>query len=191
MNMHQMHLQTNNVESKGYTAEDARVIAKIIYTLNSRVNMQEHKVGNSFAQAYSLAKGVKQFGKKEKEAAMKVIKELDNRDVFGPIRVENLSILERKRAIESLIFLPEKRDGTIKGRTLTNGSTQRSYVDRDKAASPIATTESQIITASIDAYQGRYVMTADKPNKFVHTHVGKKEKGERIVMKICGALPGS
>jgi hypothetical protein len=50
--------------------------------------------------------------------------------------------LERKRAMESLIFLVEKRDGRVKARTCANGSTQRAYMERDDAASPTAMTES-------------------------------------------------
>jgi hypothetical protein len=81
-------------------------------------------------------------------------------------------------------FLVEKRDGTVKGRTCANGSTQREYMDRDEAASPTAMTESIIITGVIDAKQRRDVMTADIPNALVQTEIGEKEIGERIIMKI-------
>jgi hypothetical protein len=64
--------------------------------------------------------------------------------------------------MESLIFLVEKRDGSVKGRTCANGSTQREYMDRDEAASPTANmTESIVITGVIEAKQRRDVMTAD------------------------------
>jgi hypothetical protein len=49
-------------------------------------------------------------------------------------------------------------------------------------------TESILITATIDAKQGRDVMTADIPNAFVQTDVGPAKKGERIIMKIRGPL---
>ena len=74
-----------------------------------------------------------------------------------------------------MIFLVEKRDGTIKGRNCANLSTQREYVDRDEAASPTAMTESITITGVIDAKQGQDVMTADIPNAFVQTDIDKKE----------------
>jgi hypothetical protein len=96
--------------------------------------------------------------------------------------------LEKRRAMESLIFLVEKRDGRIKARTCANGSTQREYTDRDEAASPTAMTESILITATIDAKQGRGVMTADIPNAFVQTDVAPSKKGEHIMMKIRGPL---
>jgi hypothetical protein len=90
--------------------------------------------------------------------------------------------------MESIIFLVENRDGTIKGRTCANGSTQREYMDRDEAASPTAMTESIVITGVIDAKQRRDIMTADIPNAFVQTDIDKKEIGERIIMKIRGPL---
>jgi hypothetical protein len=86
--------------------------------------------------------------------------------------------------MQSLIFLIEKRSG----RTCANGSTQRSYVDRDETASPTAVTDSIIITSVIDAKGNRDVMTADVPNAFVQTNIVTKQRGERIIMKIRGPL---
>ena len=100
--------------------------------------------------------------------------------------VRNLSAIERKRAMESLIFLVEKRDGTVKARTCANGSTQREYTSRDEAASPTASTDAILITSVIDAKQSRDVMTADVPNAFVQTDI--EQTGEKIVMKIRGIL---
>jgi hypothetical protein len=90
--------------------------------------------------------------------------------------------------MESLIFLVEKRDKSIKGRACANGSSQREYMERDEAASPTTMTESVMITATIDAKQNRDVMTADIPNAFVQVDIDEKEKGERIIMKIRGLL---
>ena len=73
--------------------------------------------------------------------------------------------------MESLIFLTEKKDGRIKAQTCANGSTQREYTDQDEAASPTAMTESHLITAVLDAKQGRDIMTADILNAFVQTDI--------------------
>jgi hypothetical protein len=104
--------------------------------------------------------------------------------VFKPIAIKELSTLERRRAMESLIFLTEKKDGRIKARTCANGSTQQEYTDREEATSPTAMTESHLITAVIDAKQGRDVMTADIPNAFVQMDIEDKPNGEKIIMKI-------
>ena len=73
--------------------------------------------------------------------------------------------------MESLLFITEKRDGRIKARTCANGSIQREYIEREDAASPTAMTESILLTGTIDAKQGRDVMTADIPNAFVQIKI--------------------
>jgi hypothetical protein len=45
------------------------------------------------------------------------MKQLHNRIVFKPIAIEELSTIKKRRAIKSLIFLIEKKDGRIKART--------------------------------------------------------------------------
>jgi hypothetical protein len=84
--------------------------------------------------------------------------------------------------MESLIFLTEKRDETIKARVCANGSTQCAYIAREEASSPTAASEAIIITGVIDAKQNRDVMTLDIPNAFVQT------EGDKIIMKIRGQL---
>jgi hypothetical protein len=93
--------------------------------------------------------------------------QLHKRGAFFPRDVKGLTVLERKRALESLIFLTEKRDKTIKGRTCANGSPQRSYIKKEEAASPTVLTESILLTATIEAEEERDVMTSDIPNAFV------------------------
>jgi hypothetical protein len=97
-----------------------------------------------------------------------------------------MTILERKRAMESLIFLTEKRDETVKAQVCANGSTQRAYMSREEASSPTAASEAIIITGVIDAKQNRDVMTFDIPNAFVQTEISLD--GDKIIMKIRGQL---
>jgi hypothetical protein len=141
-----------------------------------------------FAETFSLKKGIKVFGNRANEAAYGELKQLHDRVVFEPIHVDSLDPKEKKRAMESLLFLTEKRDGRIKGRACANGSIQREYINREDAASPTAMTESILITATIDAKQGHDVMTADIPNAFVQTEIEDKGVGQRVIMKIRGAL---
>lgn len=135
-----------------------------------------------------LGKGIKKFKEHGRKAAFGEMKQLHDRVVFEPIRVEDLTPIEKRRAMESLIFLTEKRDGTEKARTCANGSTQRENIDQEDAASPTAMTESILITATIDAKQNRDVMTSDIPNAFVQTEIDVAEIGKRIIMKIRGSL---
>jgi hypothetical protein len=174
---HQGHLQTQAIKPQEYSINNAKIIATTIATIN-----------HQFTQTYSLMKGIKEFGDKGRQAAHEEMKQLHDRIVFKPIAIEELSTIEKRRAMESLIFLTEKKDGRIKARTCANGSTQREYTNREEAASPTAMTESHLITAVIDAKQGRDVMTADIPNAFVQTEVEQRSDGEKIIMKIRGTL---
>ena len=90
--------------------------------------------------------------------------------------------------MENLIILVKKRDGRVKACTCKNGSTQREYTDREEAASPIVMKEAVLITGVIEAKQRQDVMTANIPNAFVQTDVGKRSIGEQIIMKIRGPL---
>ena len=70
---------------------------------------------------FSLKVGEKVFGKKGTDAAYKEMEQLHFRNTFKPVLPSNLSEGEKKKVIESLMFLKEKRDGTIKGRTCGDG----------------------------------------------------------------------
>ena len=164
----------------------AQIIALTMsHLMNSMVGMND-EAALSFIQTYSLNKGLKKFGDRGKDAAQKEMKQLHDRVVFEPILIADMTQLERNRAMESLIFLTEKRDGTVKARTCANGSTQREYIPREEATSPTAATEAILITGVLDAKQGRDVMTLDIPNAFVQTPI--PERGEKIIMKIRGRL---
>jgi hypothetical protein len=141
-------------------------------------------INYQFAQTYSLIKGIKEFGDKGCQAAHNKMKQLHNCIIFKLIAIEELSTIEKRRAMESLIFLTEKKDGRIKARTFANGSTQQEYTDWEEAASLTAMTESHLITTVINAKQGRDVMTANIPNAFVQTDIKYKLNDEKIIMKI-------
>jgi hypothetical protein len=55
-----------------------------------------------------------------------------------------------------------------------------------KSRGPTAATESILLTATVDAEEGRDVMGVDIPNAFVQTDLGLKK--ERVIMKIRGIL---
>jgi hypothetical protein len=101
--------------------------------MNNGVRIEKKQVNHQFVQAYTLMKGMKHFGNKGKEAAMNEMKQLHERNVFESVRIEDLNNNERKRAMESSIFLFENRGGTVKGRACANGSVQRPYIDKDDA----------------------------------------------------------
>jgi hypothetical protein len=98
-------------------------------------------------------------------------------------------MLEKKKAMESLLFLTEKRDGRIKGRMVYNGKPTRQWLGKEEPAAPTASLESIMLTAIIDAKEGRDVMSADIPNAFIQAHMPETKEGEeRVIMKITGML---
>jgi hypothetical protein len=83
--------------------------------------------------------------------------------------VSTLTLEEKRKAMEALMFLTEKRDKTIKGRLVYNGKPTPEWLSRENSASPTASLESIFLTAIIDAKEVRDVMTADVPNAFIQT----------------------
>jgi hypothetical protein len=64
---------------------------------------------------YSLKKGLKKFQGKAEDAVSKELMQLHMKDTFAPQDATELTEKQKKGALESLMFLKEKRDGTIKG----------------------------------------------------------------------------
>jgi hypothetical protein len=188
LNLYQSHLQAEAHQEVPYSLPDCRVIAITMCHLSTKIENLNDQQAFQFIQTYSLKSGLKKFGEHGETAATSKMCQLHERAVFHPIRVDDMTQLEKKRAMESLIFLVEKCDGRVKARTCANGSTQRAYMERDDAASPTAMTESILANHrhTIDAKQKYDVMTADIPNAFVQTDVDEKNqvKGEHIIMKI-------
>ena len=186
------------VDSFEYTTMEAKVLAMIMCQFNERMeahsildDSKEARFAKQFVVTYSLKKGLQKFGQKGRLSVLKEMKQLLDRKCFHPIDVKSMSPQERKRALESLIFLTEKRDGTIKSRHCANGNPQRQWMDREEVSSPTVSTEATMLTAVIEAEEGRDVATLDIPNAFIQTSLEKVDKeGNRTVMKIRGALVG-
>ena len=89
--------------------------------------------------------------------------------------------------MESLLFVTEKRDKTIKSGHCANGSTQHAYMECNEVMSLTISTEGTLLTAVIEAQEGQDVATCNIPNAFVQTQVEEKDKdGNRTIMKIRG-----
>jgi hypothetical protein len=87
------------------------------------------------------------------------------------------------------VFLIEKRDGRIKGRTVYNDKPTRDWHDKEDSASPTASLESIFLTSIIAAKEERDIMMADIPNTFIQTLMPELEEDqERVIMKLKGAV---
>ena len=80
----------------------------------------EHQLFHQFG----LKKGIQIFGEKGRQAALKEMEQLHLRKCFKPLSKYDLTATERKKALESLIFLKERDSGEIKGRAVANGCKQ-------------------------------------------------------------------
>jgi hypothetical protein len=86
--------------------------------------------------------------------------------------------------LESHMFLKQKRDGKIKGRTVDGGNKQRDYISKEDDSSPTVATESVLLSCIIDAEEERDVAVVDIPNAFVQTRV-KNEKDMAFIKIRC------
>jgi hypothetical protein len=84
------------------------------------------------------------------------------------------------------MFLKQKRDGNIKGRTVAGGNKQRDYISKEDASSPMVATESVFLSCIIDVEEEWDVTVVDIPNAFVQTRV-ENEK-DMAFIKIRGIL---
>jgi L-asparaginase II len=116
---------------------------------------------------YSLKSRVKKFGKRAKDAVVKEVQQMIDQECFEPIHQEELKDMEQQRAMESLIFLSEKKDGLIKACHCANGSTQRSYMEREEVSSLTVSTKLTMLTSVIEVAEERDVATCDIPNAFI------------------------
>ena len=109
----------------------------------------------------SMKRGLKMWGHKGESAVFSELQQLHLRNVFKPVSPRTLTLLDKKKALESHLFLKEKRDLSIKGRLVAGGNKQRSFTDKSEATSPTRHTESVFITTAIDAMECRDVAAID------------------------------
>jgi hypothetical protein len=130
--------------------------------------------------------GLKRFKERGEEAVTKELSQLHFRDTFRPINPKDLNEEERMQVLESHLFLKEKRDTTVKGRMVAGGNKQRGTIGKQDASSPTAALESVLLTAVINAKEGRDVAVIGIPNAFVQTRLENEE--DKAVMRLRGKL---
>ena len=114
--------------------------------------VEEH--GQQHVATCSLKAGINKFGDQAKASAHKEMKQLHDRSCFRPVDKCLHNKFEKQRAMESLLFLTEKRDKMIKSQHCTNGSTQHAYIECDEVTSPTISMEGTLLTAVIEAQEG-------------------------------------
>jgi hypothetical protein len=132
----------------------------------------EQPMGELFmTEQMSLKKGLKHFGIKGAHAVVAELRQLDNRDVIKPVARKDLTYEQKKKALNYLMYLKQKRCGRIKARGCADGRKQRDYKTKEETSSPTVTTEAVFLTAVINAQERRKVMTIDIPGAFMHVDI--------------------
>ena len=167
----------------GYEPHEAMVLARYIHHLDTDCG-----TGVSFGQQYIYERGLKVFGDRAKKGGHKELKQLNDRDVFTPRLISELTKEEKERAQEAILLVTEKKDSEVKGRLCYNGKETRIWHDKDESHSPTVSNEGLTLTMAIDAKEGRDKMSCDVPNAFVQTPMPKVEIGKRVIMKVKGSL---
>jgi hypothetical protein len=96
----------------------------------------EPEVVHAIMTQLSLKVGLKRWGEKAKDAARSEMKQLHMCNTFQPLLWQNIPEDQKKTVLESHMFLKEKRDGKIKGRTVAGGNKQRDFISKEDASSP-------------------------------------------------------
>ncbi len=103
--------------------------------------------------------------------------------MFEPQHAWDLSDDNKKKALLSLIFLRQKKNGAVKARSCANGNPQREHITKEEAAAPTVKLESVFLTTTIDVKENREVVMIDIPGAFLHA-----DNEDYVIMKMVGML---
>ena len=93
---------------------------------------------------------IKKFGKCGEAAGLEEMQQLHDRKVFTPVDWKELTKEQQQSALESSIFIKEKRDGRLKGRSCTDGRKQRDLHTKEETAGLTVAMESVFLTAAME-----------------------------------------
>jgi hypothetical protein len=137
---------------------------------------------------YTLKRGLKEFGEDGRTALGKEIEQLYTRKVSKPVDGDNLTKDQKRASLRYLMFLTKKRCGRIKARGCANGRKQRETTSKEDASAPTVSIEAVMLSAVIDAMEGRDVATVDIPGAFMQADIDEvvhvKFEGEIAEMLV-------
>jgi len=97
---------------------------------------------------------------------------------------------KRKKALRYLMFLKEKRYGTIKARGCADGRLQMIYTNKEDTSSPTMSIEATMLSCAIDAKENRYRVVLDIPGVFLdvdmedNVHMLLEGTVEEMIVKL-------
>jgi len=127
--------------------------------------------------------GVKQFGARAEDAVRTEFRQLNDYDCLTPR--SDLNSTEKRRALEYLMMIQEKRDGRVKTRSCADGRKQRGYLLKEDVSSPTVSFDSLIMSAAIDSHEMRKVVTVDIPGAYLQS---KLHHDEQVFVVLRGKM---
>jgi hypothetical protein len=110
--------------------------------------------------SYKLKQSLQQSGSVGIAALFKELKQLQKKNVWQPIKLKDMNINIKKKAIKSSIFLKIKSDGRAKGRLVAGGNNQDKTI-YDDLSSAIVSINNLFSVCTISAYEKRRIVTLD------------------------------
>ena len=88
--------------------------------------------------------------------------QLEELNAYESVDPNTLTQEQKNAALRALNLIKEKRDGTLKGRTVADGRPQRTLYDKTETASPTVSTDGLVLSIMVDAKEARDVATAGR-----------------------------
>jgi hypothetical protein len=145
------------LDSEPFTAPQMQSIHKAI-------------TGLMFTQM-SANKGIKKFGQSALDALRKEFLQFRALEVLEPLDAFTLTDEQKAEALRSISVIKEKRDGTLKGRTCADGSSQQGKFSKSETGSPTIANDALFLTVMTDAFEERDVGTADVGGAYLHAYM--------------------
>jgi hypothetical protein len=77
------------------------------------------------------------------------MKQLHWQNSFKPMHWKSLTADQRKKMLESLIFVERKRDGVLKAQQVAGGNKQRGYINKENTSSPSTVSSEAVMLTSL------------------------------------------
>ena len=142
--------------------------------INELQFMADWEIGEVYSQ-FCLNKGLRLYGETAEKGVVKELLQFVQKDVLRPTSIDKLTPEKMRRALRLIMVVKEKRDGTIKGRGVADGSGQRGFINELDATSPTVSTEALMISCAIDAHEERAVLTVDIPGAYLYCLMDSEE----------------
>ena len=142
--------------------------------------LQNNILGLCLTQMHAT-KGIELLGDRAIVAIEKEYAQLDDLQVFEPIDAKKSSAEQKKNALRTIDLIKLKRDKSVKGRTVADGSKQRKDLSKEDTSSPAVHFDSFLASLAIDSLEDRDVATADVAGAYL-----KASMPDFVMLRVTG-----